>query len=62
MMEHYPNFATDLLNPDFAKYAEACGGAGFRVTKPEELRPAVVKALAMGRPVIIDVETDANRF
>ena len=62
MMEHYPNYATDLLNPDFAKYAETCGGAGLRVTRPDELRPAVVKAMAMGRPVIIDVDTDANRF
>ncbi|TKJ04137.1 pyruvate oxidase, partial [Bacillus cereus] len=24
-------FETDLTNPDFAKYAEACGGIGYRV-------------------------------
>jgi pyruvate oxidase len=62
MMERYPNFATDLLNPDFAKYAEICGGAGIRVARPDELRPAVERAMAMGRPVIIDVETDPDRF
>ena len=28
-MEHYPNFGTDLLNPDFAAYADACGGRGI---------------------------------
>ena len=62
MMEHYPNYATDLLNPDFAKYAETCGGAGIRVTRPDELQPAVERAMAMGRPVIVDVETDPERF
>ena len=39
MMEHYPNYATDLLNPDFARYAEVCGGIGIRVSRPEELKP-----------------------
>jgi len=62
MMERYPNFGTDLLNPDFAKYAEICGGAGIRVARPDELRPAIERAMAMGRPVIIDVETDPDRF
>jgi pyruvate oxidase len=28
MTERYPNYATELLNPDFAKYAEVCGGQG----------------------------------
>jgi pyruvate oxidase len=62
MMEHYPNYATDLLNPDFARYAEACGGIGIRVSRPEELRPALLTAMSAARPVIIDVETDPKRF
>jgi len=62
MMEHYPNFATDLLNPDFAKFAEACGGAGIRVDRPAELEAAVRKAMSLGLPVIVDVDTDPNRF
>ncbi|AGB02969.1 thiamine pyrophosphate-dependent enzyme [Methanoregula formicica] len=62
MMEHYPNFATDLLNPDFARYAETCGGTGIRVSKPEELAPAVERAMRLSGPVIVDVETDAKRF
>ncbi|PKL55592.1 MAG: pyruvate dehydrogenase, partial [Methanomicrobiales archaeon HGW-Methanomicrobiales-6] len=33
----YPPYGTDLVNPDFALYAEASGGAGIRVTRPEEL-------------------------
>ena len=62
MMEHYPNYATDLLNPDFARYAEACGGMGIHVSNPEELRPALLTAVSAERPVIIDVETDPKRF
>jgi pyruvate oxidase len=62
MMEHYPNYATDLLNPDFARYAEVCGGIGINVHNPGELTPALVTAMTAGRPVIIDIETDPKRF
>jgi pyruvate oxidase len=62
MMEHYPNYATDLLNPDFARYSEVCGGIGISVRQPGELKPAIASAMAAGRPVIIDIETDPKRF
>ena len=56
----YPEYgaATDLLNPDFAKWAEACGGVGFSVREPEELADALDQALATKRPCIIDVFVD----
>ncbi len=62
MMEQYPNYATDLLNPDFAGYARVCGGAGYRVKLPGELKPAVLEAMTLDVPSIIDVETDPERF
>ena len=62
MMEHYPNYATDLLNPDFARYAEVCGGIGIRVSRPAELKPALLTAMSHRLPVIVDVETDPKRF
>jgi pyruvate oxidase len=62
MMEQYQNYATDLLNPDFAGYARVCGGAGYSVKQPGELRPAVLEAMALDLPVIIDVDTDPKRF
>jgi len=62
MMEQYPNFGTDLLNPDFAAYADACGGIGIRVAQPSALRDAVEHAINLNRPVIIDVDTDPKRF
>lgn len=43
---------------NFAKVAEAMGCAGFRVEKPADVRPALEKALAAGRPAVVDVVTD----
>lgn len=61
-MEHYPVFAIDLLNPDFAQYAECCGGVGISVQKPEDLKAAIARALTVNKPVIVDIETDPRRF
>lgn len=60
----YPEFgdATDLVNPDFAKWAEACGGVGFSVSEPEELASALDQALTMPRPCIIDVFVDPHEL
>lgn len=62
MMERYENFGTDLLNPGFAGYADLCGGKGIRVGRPSDLEPAVIQALELDRPVIIDIDTDPARF
>jgi pyruvate oxidase len=53
-------FGTELLNPHFARYAEACGGVGFRVEKPEELLPALEQAVSQSKPCIVDVIVDAD--
>ena len=53
-------FGTDLHNPNFAKYAEACGGMGYRVEHPDQLLPAFQQAAAQNRPCIIDVVVDAD--
>jgi pyruvate oxidase len=53
-------FGTDLLNPNFAHYADICGGVGYRVEKPEELLPALQKAVQQHKPCIIDVAVDAQ--
>ena len=48
-------FGTDLVNPDFAKLADAAGILGVRVEKPEELRPALTRALQHDGPALVDV-------
>jgi pyruvate oxidase len=53
-------YETDLTNPNFAKYAEACGGIGYRVERPEELMPALTQAMTQDKPCIIDVVVDAD--
>jgi pyruvate dehydrogenase (quinone) len=53
-----PEYGCELHNPDFAKYAEACGGLGFTVERPEEIRPALERALSSGRPSIVEVAVD----
>jgi pyruvate dehydrogenase (quinone) len=53
-----PEYGCELHNPDFAKYAEACGGLGFTVERPEEIRPALQSALSSGKPSIVEVVVD----
>jgi acetolactate synthase-1/2/3 large subunit len=57
---------TDLdNNPDLIKVAEAYGAKGIRVTKQEEVRPALEEALKVkDRPVLIDfiVAREENVF
>ena len=50
-----PEHSIDLLNPDFARFAECCGGVGITVEKPADIRPALREALAGDRPAVIDV-------
>jgi acetolactate synthase-1/2/3 large subunit len=43
---------------DFVKLAEAYGALGLRVTKPDEVRPALKEAVDSGRPTVIDFVVD----
>ncbi len=49
---------TGMRNPDFAMFARACGGTGFTVTKPQQLRETIAQALATPGPVVVDVAVD----
>jgi acetolactate synthase-1/2/3 large subunit len=43
---------------NFAKIAEDMGAVGIRVEQPGDIAPALARALAADRPVIVDVVTD----
>jgi acetolactate synthase I/II/III large subunit len=45
---------------NFARLAEDMGALGIRVEKPDEIAPALQKALAAGRPAVIDIATDID--
>ena len=51
-----------MRNPDFAMFAQACGGRGFRVTQPQALRETVAAALAAEGPVVVDVAVDPDEI
>ena len=56
----WPVWQTELHNPSFAAYAKLCGGTGIRVTKADQLRPALEEALAHPGPALVEVVTDAD--
>ena len=43
---------------NFARLAEDMGAVGIRIEQPRDIAPALAKALAADRPVILDVVTD----
>ena len=45
---------------DFVKISEGMGAKAFRVTKMEEVEPAIRKALAMDEPVVLDCWIDQD--
>ena len=55
--QNYDNhiIGADLNNPDFVKLAESFGVVGYRVTSPAELKPLLEKAIALDKPVLIEV-------
>jgi acetolactate synthase I/II/III large subunit len=46
---------TDLVNPDFVAYAQAFGAHGERVTRTADFAQALTRALAAGRPALIEL-------
>jgi acetolactate synthase-1/2/3 large subunit len=57
---HYPArvSGTDLVNPDFAAFARACGGFGATVERTEQFAEAFAEAKASGKPAIIEIRVD----
>ena len=55
---------TELYNPDFVKLAESYGAVGMKVTKKEEVRSAIEKALSIENTVFIDfhIEPEENVY
>ena len=50
--------SSDLeTTPDFVKLAEAYGAVGLRASKPSEIDDVIKEALAVNKPVIVDVPT-----
>ncbi len=61
---HYPGrpIGTALTNPDFVAYATAFGAYGETVAETDEFAPAFERALACGRPALLELRTDPELF
>jgi acetolactate synthase-1/2/3 large subunit len=52
--------ASEFVNPDFVKLAEAMGAVGLRITQPDEIEETVTEAIQNGRPTVVDVLVDPD--
>lgn len=53
---------TALTNPDFAKYIESFGGYGEVVATTEGFAPAFARAVASGKPALIELRTNPEQI
>ncbi|HEX3048942.1 MAG TPA: thiamine pyrophosphate-dependent enzyme, partial [Bacillota bacterium] len=60
--QEMPVEVTGLTNPDFAKFAEICGGKGFKVGHPDELENVLKSAFQSQTPNIVEVITGSPKF
>jgi pyruvate dehydrogenase (quinone) len=52
----------EFPNPDFALLARACGGHGFKATKPGEVKAAISEAFKADGPAIVDCVVAADEM
>lgn len=52
----------DIEAPNFAKVAESMGALGINVDKPEDVGPAIKKAIAANKPAVIEFEVDGTQL
>lgn len=49
-------------NPDYVKYAKACGAKGYRVEKIEDFEKIFKRAVRSKKPVLIDVVVESEVY
>jgi pyruvate dehydrogenase (quinone) len=54
--------AIEFPNPDVTAFARACGGHGFRATRPGELHAEINAALSIDGPAIVDCVVAADEM
>jgi pyruvate dehydrogenase (quinone)/pyruvate oxidase len=55
-----PEYGVQLNAIDFVKFAEACGGVGFRCEKRKDVRRTLEAALASKRPALVEAVVDPH--
>lgn len=58
--KRYSHIEIDKPGTDYVKLAEACGVKGYRVEEKDELEAAIIKAIELNKPAVIDVAIDPD--
>ena len=53
-----PEFGVEFSPIDFAKFAEACGGKGYAIKEPNQVRSKIHQAMKEKKPTIIEAYVD----
>ncbi|MBF0840112.1 MULTISPECIES: pyruvate oxidase [Mammaliicoccus] len=53
-------YAIELGDIDFARFADSCGGIGYNVSDVEDIAPTLEKAKRADKPVIVNVRVDPD--
>ena len=56
----WDKWATDLVNPNFAAYAQSCGGLGIEVNQHEDLEEAMQWLFENDGPGLLEINTDVK--
>ena len=56
----WDKWATDLMNPDFAKFATSCGALGIKITKRDQLDEAMKELFDHKGPGLIEIAADVK--
>jgi thiamine pyrophosphate-dependent acetolactate synthase large subunit-like protein len=51
---------TDLVNPEFARFADNCGGYGVFVHNSDDLDEAIETAIEYDGPALVEISTDSD--
>jgi pyruvate dehydrogenase (quinone) len=53
-----PEYGVELTPIDFAQFAESCGGRGYSIKEPAEVKPIMSQAMGEAKPTIIEAYVD----
>ena len=57
-----PKYGTTLVNPAYAKIAEACGAVGVIVDQPDQMVDAIATAYRARKPYVLDVQVNPDEL
>ena len=53
-----PEYGVEFSPIDFARFAESCGGKGYSLSEPGEVKPIIRQAFSENKPTIIEAYVD----